>query len=169
MGYLTFLHLTHILHRIHSNMTAGLPTRRYDESPHLRPWEWLSWDEPHMLVTGASGLPPRLQIQSPWQGACTWPAVPPRASQNPGSPFCQNLASSGWSESALEALWCSGSEMGFYLRAYTQLCKGLRRRTGSSQCSKMRPGRRCEEDGVRTGTRIQTQGRAGGVQQKPEG
>ena len=81
-------------------------------------------------------------------------------------PFSQNLASSGWSESALEALWCSGSEMGFYLRAYTQLYTGLRRLTG---CSKMRPSRRCEEDGVRTGTRIQSQGRAGGGQQKPEG
>ncbi|KAB0391714.1 hypothetical protein E2I00_009357 [Balaenoptera physalus] len=56
----------------------------------------------------------------------------------------ENLASSGWSESALEALWCSGSEMGFYLRAYNQLYKGLRRLTG---CSKMRPSRRCEEDG----------------------
>ncbi|XP_059792327.1 advillin isoform X2 [Balaenoptera ricei] len=34
--------------------------------------------------------------------------------------------------------------MGFYLRAYTQLYKGLRRLTG---CSKMRPSRRREEDG----------------------
>lgn len=105
----------------------------------------------------------------PLAGSLHMAGSPPQSLTESWLPILSELGQLWVVRVSAEALWCSGSEMGLYLRAYTQLCKGLRRRTGSSQCSKKRPGRRCEEDGVRTGTRIQTRGRAGGVQQKPEG